>query len=233
MSDLSVTVAQPDGAALSKSAASALELVEAFEVTDEPTYEIAADELKSIKAKAAALDDQRKAITRPLDEAKRAVMDLFRAPLATLERAEGILKGKLLGYQQVQAHKAAEARQEAERAAQVERDRLAAEAEQLRAEGRAGEAMVKTQVAQMIVATPLQGAPATPKVAGLATTKAIDFEVTDLLALVQHVAQRPELLALLSVDSVKLRAYVRGLGLACNLPGVAVFEKTGLSAARK
>lgn len=232
MSDLSVIVSQPDSAEINKAAAAALALVESFDVVDAATYEIAGDELKSIKAKAASLDERRKAITKPLDEAKKSIMDLFRGPVELLGKAEGILKGKMIAFQQEQDRKAAEARQAAERAAQAERDRLAKEAADLEAQGRAGEAMVKAQFAAMVVA-PAPAVAAPVKIAGVATTKTIDFEVVDLVALVQHIAAHPDLIGLVAADSVKIRAFVRSLGLACELPGVRVFEKTGLSASRK
>lgn len=229
---LQVTVQHPSAAALAKGADSALALVEAFEIVDDDSFALGGEELQAIKRRAAALEDQRKAITKPMDDAKKAVMDLFRGPTDLLAKAEGILKGKLLAYQQEQQRKAAEQRRIVEAAAAAERDKLRKEAEALAAQGRAGEALVKEQIADMVVAT----APATvepPKVAGLATRTSIEFEVTDLLQLVQHVAKNPELLGLIAADSVKLRAYVRGLGTACNLPGVRVFEKASLAAARK
>lgn len=73
-------------------------------------------------------------------------------------------------------------------------------------------------------------APAPQKVSGISTSKTIDFEVSGLHDLVKHIAAHPELISLLAVDSVKLRAYVRGLGMNCQLPGVRVFEKKTLSA---
>jgi hypothetical protein len=232
MNTTTLTLQQPDQAAMARTADSALAMVESFEVNDATTYELAADELTTIKRKASQLDDQRKAITKPLDDAKKAVMDLFRGPLDLLTRAEGILKGKMLTYQQEEQRKATEARLSAERAAQEERKRLEAEAAQLVAAGRHGEAVVKQAVAEMIVAAPVAVAEA-PKVSGVAVRTSVDFEVVDLVQLVQHVAQHPELVGLLTVDSVKLRGYVRGLGTACNLPGVRVFEKASLAAARR
>ena len=227
-----VKIQAPNAAALSKGASSALALVESFDVVDAATYEIGAEELKSIKAKAAQLEDQRKTITKPLDDAKKAVMDLFRGPLDVLTKAEGILKGKLLTYQQEEQRKVREAQLAAERAAQAERDRLAAEAAKLAAEGRAGEAMVKQQVAEMIVAAPPAIAEP-PKVSGMSTRTSVEFEVVDLVQLVQHIAKHPELINLVAADSVKLRAYVKGLGMSTNLPGVRVFEKASLAASRK
>lgn len=225
-------IAAPDGATLTKGAAAALAMVNSFEVTDATTYNLAADELKEIKARATRLEEQRKSLTAPLDVVKKGIMDLYRGPLEVLGQAEGILKGKLLDYTREEQRKAEEQRLAAERAAQEERDRLEAEAKALAEQGRAGEAAVKETVAAMIVAQPV-AAPAVPKAAGIKTTTSIDFEVEDTLALIQHVAQTPELVSLLTVDSVKLRAYVKSLGKACALPGVRVFEKTGLSASRK
>lgn len=232
MTNETLTIARPDSAALTRTAEGALALVESFEVNDATTYEIAAEELTSIKRKSTTLDEQRKAITKPLDEAKANVMALFRGPLDLLGKAEGILKGKMLAFTQEQQRIAREAQLAAERAAQAERDRLAAEAAKLAAEGRAGEALMKQQVAEMIVAAP--PAVAEPaKVAGVSVRSTVDFEVVDLLALVKHIAQHPELIGLVAADSVKVRAYVKGLGTACQLPGVRVFEKASLAAARK
>lgn len=234
MTTTTVTVARPDEAALSRTASSALSMVQAFAVTDAPTFELAAEELQAIKRKASTLDEQRKAITGPLDLAKKQVMDLFKPTLEVLAQAEGILKAKMLAWQQEEQRKANEARLAAEREAQAERERLASAAAALEAEGKAGEAAVQRQVAEMIVAAPVPAAAAVaPKVAGVSTRTAVEFEVTDVLALVRHIAEHPELIALVNPDSVKLRAYVRGLGLSCALPGVRVFEKATLAASRK
>lgn len=232
MIPLNVSVLHPSAATLSRGAASALELVNDFAIVDDATFEIGADELKAIKSRASALDEQRKAITKPMDDAKKAVMDLFRAPIDALTKAEGILKGKMLGYRQEVERKANEARLEAERVAKAERERLEREAAELAAQGRTGEAAVKEQVAQMVVAAPI-AVPQAPVVAGISTRETVDFEVTDLHALIKHVAERPELVNLLAADKVKLGAYVRGLGMNANLPGVRVFPKQSIAASRK
>lgn len=226
---VNLTIERPTAAALGKGAAAALQLVEAFEVIDQPSLDLAGEELRAIKAKQVELDTKRKAITKPMDEAKSAVMDLFRGPIELLVKAEGLLKGKVLAYQREQERIAAESRRIAEQAAQAEREKLAREAAELAAQGRAGEAAVKETIAAMVVApTPAVAPPA--KVAGLSTRTTVDFEVVDLHALVKHVAEHPELIALVAADSVKLRAYVRGLGMACKLPGVKVTEKQTIAA---
>ncbi len=219
-----VAIASPSPEVLQRGAASALGLVQSFEVNDDMTYGLAAEELSGIKRKATSLEEQRKAITKPLDDAKAAVMNLFRAPIAVLGQAEGILKSKMLGYTTEQRRKADEARLAAEKAAAEERARLRAEAEALAAEGRAGEAAVKTTVAAMVVAAP-PAVPDAPKVSGISTRTTVEFEVESFVALVQHVAAHPELIDLLAANETKVRAYVRGLGMNTNLPGVRVFEK--------
>lgn len=229
--EMNVTVQTPDQAVMTKSAHGALQMVSDFEIVDAPTFELAADELKAIKSRANDLDTKRKAITKPLDDAKKAVMELFRGPLDVLGRAESLLKNKMLDYQREEERKANEARIKAEKAAQEERERLAAEAEKLRAEGKSGEAAVKEQVADMVVAAPA-AVPEPTKVAGLATRTSVEFEITDLHALVQHIAANPELLGLVQENATKVRAYVRGLGMSCKLPGVRVFEKQSLASRR-
>lgn len=227
----SVAIAAPSSADLQRGAASALDLVQSFDVVDAATYAIAADELKAIKTKIDALNEKRMGITKPLDAAKAAVMSLFKPPIALLEQAEALLKQKMLAWKQEEDRKAREAQLAAERAAEAERKRLADEAAALAAQGRTGEAAVKEQVAAMVVAPPA-AVPAPPAVKGISTSTTVDFEVVDLLALVKHVAERPELLALLTVDSTKLRAQVRATGMATNLPGVRVFNKQTLAARR-
>lgn len=224
----SVVIARPDQDAMQRGATSALAMVHAFEVVDDATYGLAADELTAIKRRASTLDEQRKAITKPLDDAKAAVMSLFRGPLDLLAQAESAIKSKMVGYTTEQRRIAEQARIEAERIAHAEREKLAREAAELAAQGRTGEAAFKEQVAQMVVAPPPAVA-APVKVKGISERKSVEHTVTDLHALIRHVAEHPELVDLLE-PTTKLRAYVRGLGMNCNLPGVAVRESTTVAA---
>lgn len=123
---------------------------------------------------------------------------------------------------------------EAERLAEeaFERDQLAAVQAQEQAAQANKAAAAQAEALRMNAA--VTSAPvvqiAQAKAAGTSVSKTVDYELTSLLALVQHVAARPELINLLAADSVKLRAYVRGLGMNTNLPGVKVFEKRTMSA---
>jgi hypothetical protein len=246
----------PDSAALSSRAQQALAFIQSFQIDSADTYSLAADELRAIKVRANAIEDQRTGITGPINKALKAINDLFRGPADLLGQAERTLKSKMLAWDQEQERIAAEARRRADEIAAAERKRLEEEAavKQREAEAQAkaaaaasaagdeqaaaiaqanaqrahAEAQATATTAQMVVAPVV--AIEKPKAAGISTSKKVDFEVTDLLALVKHIAVHPELINLLQADSVKLRAYVKGVGMACALPGVRVFEDRVMSA---
>lgn len=99
---------------------SALMLKESGEIIikDQPHYEEAAGLLQLIKGKAKELEVIRKGITQPLDQAKKAVMDLFRVPQSNYVMAERKLKTAMISYTEEQ-----------ERIRREEEDRLRKETE--------------------------------------------------------------------------------------------------------
>ena len=129
----------------------------------------------------------------------------------------------------------AEAAAESERLANeaFERDQLAARqaaeiAEQSEAAARA-EAETARMTAAVISAPVAYVAPA--KAAGISVSKGVDYEMADLLELVKHIAAgNHDLISLVRHDDVKMRAYVKGLGMNTKLPGVRVFEKRTMAA---
>lgn len=102
------------------------------EITDETTFNIASAELRDLAGTARKLEERRKSITRPMDDAKSFVMRLFDGPGKYITEGEAHLR-KL-----VKAHMDEQARQEAIRRAEVaaaaERERKAAEERRLAAE---------------------------------------------------------------------------------------------------
>lgn len=245
----------PDSIALASRASRALQFIESFEITSAEDYALAADELRSIKSKSNAIEDQRTGITGPINAALKAINSMFKGPGEMLGQAESLLKRKMLAWDQEQASIRAEIQRKAEEAASAKRRRLEAEAmerqkeaaaaaqavadaeaagnaaaaELARAEEQRKQAEVQAATtAALVVTAPVAIAPV--KTAGISTSKKVDFEVVDLHALVRHIAQNPELINLLVADSIKLRAYVRGVGTACRLPGVRVFDTAVMSA---
>lgn len=67
-------------------------------ITNQTELDNAALILVDVKKRYKELDAQRKAITNPIDAAKKLIMDLFRTPLTKLEMAESIIKKAILKY---------------------------------------------------------------------------------------------------------------------------------------
>lgn len=86
-------------------------------------YEGAAVTLKAVKAKYKEVEGKRKEITKPLDVARKAVMDLFRKPLELLASAEKAIKKPMIDY---------DTAQERIRKEKEDRLRIAAEKEEKR-----------------------------------------------------------------------------------------------------
>lgn len=120
-------------------------------VNDDVQYQSAADALKQIKARIVELEDKRKDITRPLDAAKKSVMDLFNVPVKRFKAIEASIKGAMAGYLE---------RTENERQAQLE---ALAEAEPAEARALVVSAADKTA----------------PEASGIQTRTVWEFEITD------------------------------------------------------
>ena len=126
--------------------------------------------------------------TAPIDQAKKAVMDLFRVPLTALENAGKSIKGLLKDYSDEQEKKAQEEaeklRKLAEKEAEAEKKKIDAKIERAKASGK--EDKVEELEAQKEAVTPLD----TPVVASqLGPLKGVSYrdkytgEVVDFKAL--------------------------------------------------
>jgi hypothetical protein len=90
-----------------------------------------------------------------------------------------------------------------------------------------------SEVAVMNFTASVMSAPVVPissaKAKGASVSTTVAYEIVDMHALVKHIAANPTLVGLVIEDSVKMRNYVKGLGLNTALPGVRVFNKSNLS----
>jgi hypothetical protein len=91
----------------------------------EEQYLEAADFLKEVDATSKRIDGLRVSLTKPLDESKKRIMDLFRGPLDRLAKAKEATKESMLAFRREQAEVARIAAEVAER----ERLRIIAEQE--------------------------------------------------------------------------------------------------------
>lgn len=227
-------------------------------VIDSPTmFELASDDLKGIKALQKEVEEKRTSITGPLNQAVKAVNDLFRAPKDYLDRAETTLKRAMVAYTSEQERIAAEARAKAEAEARAERERLAAiEREQAEAARRAQEeaqaaaaagdteaaaaamaaaeaaeaqAAVAAMTAQVVTVAPIVDAPA--KVSGISGRVTYSAEVVNLMELVKAVAEGKAPIDCLQADTKFLGAQARAFKKAGQLyPGVMAVAERSIAA---
>jgi len=76
----------------------ALARLQAFEIQGDEQQDFAARLLHEVKAEWTLVEAERKKITKPLNDAKKATDSLFKPVLNALESAEEVLKGKIAGY---------------------------------------------------------------------------------------------------------------------------------------
>lgn len=162
-----------------------------LEVTDQKSYEVAADVGRSIQTVITKADTDRKAITKPFDDAKKAVMKFFEKPVANLTAALDSVKRKENAWRVAEEQR----RREEER---QRRDAEAAEAQRL---AEAAAAMGdKTGAAQIVAEAEERAAtPIEVKVSGHGSfggsavgTKRPVGEVTDMPAFLAWVlTERP------------------------------------------
>lgn len=231
------TVAYDASAALVLANSAQKALADAVDyVIDSPTmFELASDDLKRVKALQKEVEEKRTSITGPLNQAVKAVNDLFRAPKEYLDKAEATLKRAMVTWSTEQERIAAEARAKAEAEARAERERLAAiereraeAARRAEAEAQAAaaagdqvaaakaladahaaqeQAAVAALTAQVVTVAPVIEAPA--KVSGISGRVTYSAEVTDFLALVKAVAAGQAPIECLQADTKFLSAQAR------------------------
>lgn len=117
----------PQAAQAARIAEQTYELAQAYTVDSPEMYALAGEELRDIATKAKQLEETRLSLTRPIDESKRRIMDLFRGPLDRLKEAEGLLRQSMLTWKRAEDERIRKAQEEAERKAREEAQRLEAE----------------------------------------------------------------------------------------------------------
>ena len=187
-------------------------------------HEAAGQELRRIKRAAKEVDHLRRTMTRPLDDSKARIMDLFRPITGSLADAESALKRAILRFQTAEERK--RAAEEARRRAVVEEEqrRLLAQAEQAHEQwdDAGAEAALETAVS---IPEPTV-APSYHRAAGTSTTTRWHAEVTDLSALVAAVAEHRAPIEVLQPNMTVLNTQARSFKAGLNYPGVrSVSEK--------
>lgn len=207
-----------------------LEVARRTEIADGESYQRAAEQLKSVKALSKELDGRRREITKPLDDAKARVMEMFKPPLKFLSDAEGILKRSMAQYDdRLRRERAERERAERERLEKERqrKERLAREAEDRGDAKRAAEH--ERAAEEVAAAAPVRAAPQA-KAEGISTRQVWKAEVVDFDALVQAVADGTTPQRFLSANTTELGKLARALQNDAKVPGVRFYSETSVTA---
>ena len=208
--------------------------VRSLTISNNNEYANSGEFLKQIKTVSKIIDDSRKQITKPLDEAKRRVMGFFRVPLAELSDAEQVLKKAILSYQQEQERirREAEAKAIAKAKAEEEKKRKALELRAKKAEesGNIAKAEMLQEKADDVYVPTVVHAPQIEKVQGISTKKVWKAKIIDANKIPQNVYINDEkVTAAIQAILNKLATATKG---AMPIDGVEFYQEESLSAGR-
>jgi hypothetical protein len=207
-------------------AAQALETAKAIVIDSDMMLEIAMEERGLLKQQIDAIEAERMNITRPIDAAKKSVMDFFKKLTTPREEAVAVIDTSVRAWRKKEADRLALEHAEAEANARKERERLEAEAKAAAAAGKVEEAEVLQQTAAVVIAAPI--APLA-KVAGATFPKTWVGEVTDVPAFLRYLADHIDRQGCIEFKKSELNALARSVKKAVVIPGFTATEREGIT----
>lgn len=96
---------QPEAKKALKEAENTVQRFAGYAIKTPEEYVLSAEDLKRVKGKIAQLTEVRQSLTKPLDESKKRIMDLFRKPIDALMTVESAIKGAIIRYSEAEEEK--------------------------------------------------------------------------------------------------------------------------------
>lgn len=200
-------------------------------VSNGEEYIVGAELHREIAERRRELDATRLGITRPMDEAKSRIMELFRPTMDQVKAAEDAVKKELITYSDRIEREARAEAERIEREAREAREKAEQEAAALRDEGKESEARALEYEA--LTAPPPAMAAATvarPVVAGSVVSGTWKAEVTDKMALIKFIAEGKAPADWVDVNMPRLNAEAKSKREAMAVPGVRAYKQANISA---
>ena len=191
-------------------------------ITTQPEYQKAADLLSDIKSRGKALEEKRKAITAPLDAAKKATMDMFRPAVDAVEAFEKAVKAKMADFVREQDRIRRETEERAAEEARKQQEKLLAKAEKAEAKGNTEQAeALQMQAAATVAVSPIIE---TPTASGAHHRKQWKARLTSKMALIKAVAEGRASPELLDFNESVANGLAKALKSGLNIDGVEAYE---------
>ena len=202
-------------------------------ITDQATYEVAAEKLLGVAALRRQIVDYHKPLKQKAHEAHAAICAAEAGMLAPVAEAEMILKRGIGAYQaeqaRIQEQREREAREKAEREAA---ELLEQQLEAAEAEGATPEE-VQAIIEQPAPAPVIRVEPTIQRAAGISTAKIYRAEVFDIKKLARAVADGCVAATLIEGNTVALNQLARATKGSVAIPGVRVIEEQAVRVARR
>ena len=206
-----------------------------FKIKTVADLEISANILKTIKQKKKKIDEVRKSLTRPLDAAKKRIMDFFRPAENKLQEAENTIEKTILDFRAEERKRVEEEQKKAaEEAKKKQEEELARiQKEQEEAEMMEDTATVENLEMQKTVVATTEVATVTtkeePKLSGVAEVTRWKAVVVDKKALIKHIAETGQLENLIEFSNKELNALATATKGTISVPGIEFKAEKTLS----
>lgn len=237
----SVTLAPVDFAKLNTEANNVLSLSKEFIIESQDTYALAGEELIAVKTRIKVLEEKRSSITKPLTDAHKATMDLFRVPLGILEECKKYYEREMITFTNEQERLRAIEQKRLDDLARIEKERLEQEAKKLAAvasKATGGAAiLIKQQLEDLelqsrsVVAVTVENN--SPVAQGNSVRKTWKAECTDILELAKFVIANPAYIKLLQVDQSVLNATAKAQQDSFAVGGCRAFQEASITSRTK
>lgn len=214
----STAVITPEAEHHVSAAALTIEEASALVIQSNEDYELAGEFVRRIARLKKELNETRRSMTRPLDESKKRIMDLFRRPEQQLDEANTAASRKMLAWKQEQDRARREAEAAAAEAARKERERLEKQAAAAAKRGQQEKAAALSAAADSMPAAPVVHIPEATA-AGVSTRQVWKYEIVDKAALPRE---------FMTPDEKAIGAVVRARQGDTNIPGVRVYAEETL-----
>lgn len=203
-----------DVKALTARTADLAENYDDYAVTNAEQFQGGAEHLRIIKSMQKELETQEKAITKPMNDAKTAVISFFRPFKTRLAVAESAVKRGLTSWKSEQDRIAREKQREVDEQARKERVELEKQSREADEKGRpARAANLEDRAAEHVAPIVTSGA---PKAEGVSFRKIWKWRITDVNRIPREY---------LMVDKTKIGGVVRALKGDTAIAGVQVYSE--------
>jgi hypothetical protein len=151
-----------------------------YPIENNDNYIKASEIVKQIKDRYNSLETLRLSMTRPLDESKKRIMDLFKPPLELLANTEKRLKTAMGNFQTLQEHIRAEAERKLRERQEQEEAKLKAKIEEAKAKGNEAKVEKLETKLEATETAVIKVEPTIAKVEGVKTRKIWKFKIVEL-----------------------------------------------------